>query len=40
MYHLNFPVAPGKHTYRVEIYRTSSSSTTPQLLGAKTFTTK
>ncbi|WP_415908831.1 hypothetical protein [Oleiharenicola sp. Vm1] len=40
MYHLNFPVPKGKHTFRVEIYRTPSSSTTPQLLGAKEFTSK
>lgn len=40
MYHLNFPVPKGKHTFRVEVYRTPSSSTTPQLLGAKEFTTK
>ncbi|HLP25308.1 MAG TPA: hypothetical protein VK477_06505 [Acidobacteriota bacterium] len=40
MYHLNFPVPKGKHTFRVEVYRTPSSSTTPQLLGAKEFTTR
>lgn len=40
MYHLNFPVPKGKHTFRVEVYRTPSSSPTPQLLGAKVFTTK
>lgn len=39
MYHLNFPVPRGKHTFRVEVYRTPSSSA-PQLLGAKEFTTK
>ncbi|MBI2512380.1 MAG: hypothetical protein HYV96_10390 [Opitutae bacterium] len=40
MYHLNFPVPRGKHTFRVEVYRQPSSSTTPQLLGSKTFTTR
>jgi hypothetical protein len=40
MYHLNFPVPKGKHTFRVEVYRAPSSSTTPQLLGSKEFTSK
>lgn len=40
MYHLNFPVPDGKHTYRVEIYRPLTSYPTPQLLGFKEFTTK
>ncbi len=40
MYHLNFPVPKGKHTFRVEVYRAPNSSTTPQLLGAKEFTSR
>ncbi|HLP25301.1 MAG TPA: hypothetical protein VK477_06470, partial [Acidobacteriota bacterium] len=40
MYHLNFPVPKGKHTFRVEVYRASSSSTTPQLIGGKEFKSK
>lgn len=40
MYHLNYPTARGAHRYKVEIYRTPTSSTTPQLLCTKEFTTK
>lgn len=40
MYHLNYPTARGAHRYKVEIYRTPTSSTTPQLLCTKEFTTR
>jgi hypothetical protein len=40
MYHLNFPAPTGAHRYRVEVFRFPTSSTAPQLLGTKEFTTK
>jgi len=40
MYHLNYPTSRGVHRYKVEVYRTPTSSTTPQLLCTKEFTTK
>lgn len=40
MYHLNFPVPTGEHRYRVEVYRFPTSSTTPELLGTREFTSK
>lgn len=40
MYHLNFTTARGVHRYRIEVYRTPSSTATAQLLGAKELLTK
>lgn len=40
MYHLNFPTAKGCRRYRIEVYRTVSGSSKPQLIGTKEFTTK
>jgi hypothetical protein len=39
-YHLNFPVAKGKHVYHIDVYRFLTGSPTPQLLGTKEFTSK